>query len=335
MTSPAVQSDSESKAIGTHIPVMLTEMLATLRPHEGAVYLDGTFGGGGYAQAILDHAQCRVWAIDRDETAIARGTALAAQYPGRLHLLHGRFGDMLSLLTEAGVRALDGVVLDLGVSSFQLDDPSRGFSFMADGPLDMRMGRHGREDTTGSGPTAATLVNTLPERDLADILYQLGEERASRRVARAIVTAREEAPIETTGRLASIIRAVLPPDKSGHHPATRSFQALRLKVNDELGEIERGLAQAARLLNPGGRVVVISFHSLEDRIVKRYMTEVAGRAPAPSRHDPRGLAPRDAVSARFRLVTPRALRPGRAEITANPRARSARLRAIECLGMAA
>jgi 16S rRNA (cytosine1402-N4)-methyltransferase len=242
---------------------------------------------------------------------------------------------MLTLLTEAGVQALDGIVLDIGVSSFQIDDPARGFSFMADGPLDMRMGRHGTDGGVGSALTAATLVNTLPEHELANILFQLGEERASRRVARAIVIARAEAPIETTGRLASVIRAVLLPDKSGHHPATRSFQALRLKVNDELGEIERGLAQAALLLNPGGRVVVISFHSLEDRIVKRFMTAVSGRTPAPSRHDPRGLAHGSAVAVRFRLVTPRPLRPGAAEIAANPRARSARLRAVECVGMAA
>jgi len=320
---------SSHTVAGTHIPVMLTEMLATLKPRDGAVYLDGTFGGGGYSKAILDHAQCHVWAIDRDETAIARGASLAAAYPGRLHLLHGRFGDMLNLLTEAGVHALDGIVLDIGVSSFQLDDPERGFSFQGDGRLDMRMGRHG----TGADVTAATLVNTLPERDLADVLYQLGEERASRRVAHAIVAARAEAPIETTGRLASIIRSVLPPDKSGHHPATRSFQGLRLAVNDELGELERGLAQAVRLLIPGGRIVVVAFHSLEDRIVKRFMTEVSGRVPAPSRHDPRGLT--RAAPARFRLVTPKALRPGAAEVAANPRARSARLRAIECVEAAA
>lgn len=333
MTSPDLPLHTDSKAIGTHIPVMLTEMLATLRPRDGAVYLDGTFGGGGYTRAILERAQCRVWAIDRDETAIARGAALAAQYQDRLHLLHGRFGDMLTLLTAAGVQTLDGIVLDIGVSSFQIDDPARGFSFMADGPLDMRMGQRGMGG--GGELTAATLVNTLPEQDLANILFQLGEERASRRVARAIVVARAEAPIETTGRLASIIRAVLPPDKSGHHPATRSFQALRLKVNDELGEITRGLEQAALLLNPGGRVVVISFHSLEDRIVKRFMTEVSGRAPAPSRHDPGGLARDGVASARFRLLTPKALRPGAAETAANPRARSARLRAIERLEAAA
>jgi 16S rRNA (cytosine1402-N4)-methyltransferase len=201
---------------------------------------------------------------------------------------------------------------------------------MSDGPLDMRMGRHGKD----GDPTAATLVNTLPERDLADLLFQLGEERASRRVARAIVAARAETPIVTTGRLASIIRAVLPPDKSGHHPATRSFQALRLSVNDELGEITRGLAQASRLVSPGGRIVVVSFHSLEDRIVKRFMIEAAGRAPAPSRHDPGGLT-RTAPGVRFRLLTPKAARPNAAEIAANPRARSARLRAIECLAVAA
>ena len=316
-----------SLAAGTHVPVMLTEVLATLKPRDGAVYLDGTFGGGGHSRAILDRARCHVWAIDRDETAIARGDGLAAQYSDRLHLLHGRFGDMLALLTEAGVHALDGVVLDVGVSSFQIDDPARGFSFQTDGPLDMRMGHR------GAGVTAADLVNTLPERDLADLLFQLGEERASRRVAHAIVAARAEAPIETTGRLAGIIRSVLPPDKSGHHPATRSFQALRLSVNDELGEIERGLAQAVKLLNPGGRIVVVSFHSLEDRIVKRFMTEVSGRTPAPSRHDPRGLTA--TAPARFRLVTPKALRPAQFEVAANPRARSARLRAIECLAVAA
>lgn len=304
-----------------HIPVMLQEVVTALAPRAGAVYLDGTFGGGGYAAAILEAAPCVLWAIDRDPAAIARGAALAARFPGRLHLVQGEFGNMLALLAEAGVSQLDGVVLDLGVSSFQIDEPSRGFSFRADGPLDMRMGNH--------GTTAADLVNTLPEKALADVLYELGEERASRRIAHAIVAARAEAPIETTGRLASIIRSVLPPDRSGNHPATRSFQALRIRVNDELGEIERALAQAVQLLSPGGRLVVVSFHSLEDRIVKRFMSEVAGRAPGLSRHDPRGLAARPAAG--FRLVTSKALRPSPAEIAANPRARSARLRALERL----
>jgi 16S rRNA (cytosine1402-N4)-methyltransferase len=304
-----------------HIPVMLPDVVRLMGPHAGGIYLDGTFGGGGYAAALLEAAPCTLWAIDRDPEAIARGATLAARYSGRLHLIQGQFGDMLALLAESGVTALDGVVLDLGVSSFQLDDPSRGFSFRGDGPLDMRMSRAGR--------TAADLVNTLPERELADLLFELGEERASRRIARAIVAARAEAPIATTGRLAAIIRAVLPPDRSGIDPATRSFQALRISVNDELGEVARALAQASELLAPGGRLVVVSFHSLEDRIVKRFMTEAAGRAPAPSRHDLRGLAARPA--ARFRLLTARPLRPGAAETAANPRARSARLRAMERL----
>jgi 16S rRNA (cytosine1402-N4)-methyltransferase len=308
-----------------HIPVMLNEVLAMLAPRDGGRYLDATFGGGGYTAAMLDHARCAVWAIDRDPAAIARGAALMERSAGRLHLIQGRFGDMLDLLAEAGVSELDGVVLDLGVSSFQIDDPARGFSFRTDGPLDMRMGFH--------GPTAADLVNSLPEAELADVLFEFGEERASRRIAKAIVTARGEAPIETTGRLAAIIRSVLPPDRSGIDPATRSFQALRIKVNDELGEIERALRQAARILSPNGRLVVVSFHSLEDRIVKRFMTEAAGREPAPSRHDPRGLTPRPA--ARFRLLTQRPLRPTAAETATNPRARSARLRALERLDSAA
>jgi 16S rRNA (cytosine1402-N4)-methyltransferase len=308
-------------AQASHVPVMLPEVLATLAPHDGGIYLDGTFGGGGYARAILEQARCTVWAIDRDPEAIERGASLVARYPGRLHLLQGQFGDMVALLDQAGVSKLDGVVLDLGVSSFQLDDPNRGFSFRQDGPLDMRMGKH--------GTSAADLVNTLPERALADVLYQLGEERASRRIAHAIVAARQQAPIETTGRLAGIIRSVLPPDRSGNHPATRSFQALRIKVNDELQQIEDALAQAVRLLGPNGRLVVVAFHSLEDRIVKRFMTQAAGRTGAPSRHDPAGLMTRDAPG--FRLLTARALRPVSAETNLNPRSRSARLRALERL----
>jgi len=232
-----------------HIPVMLAEVLAALAPRDGGLYLDGTFGGGGYAQAILGAARCTLWAIDRDPDAIARGAGLAARFPGRLHLLGGNFADLLALLAAHGVTALDGVVLDLGVSSCQLDDPARGFSFRTDGPLDMRMDR--------AGPTAAELVNTAPERALADILFNFGEERASRRIARAIVAARAIAPIETTARLATIIRGVLPPDRSGIDPATRSFQALRIRVNDELAAIERALEDAASLLLPGGRLEVL------------------------------------------------------------------------------
>jgi 16S rRNA (cytosine1402-N4)-methyltransferase len=308
----------------THVPVMLGEVLDALAPGDGEVLLDATFGGGGYAQAILERAPgCTLWAVDRDPDAIARGAALAARHPGRLHLVEGCFGDMLRLLSERGVRRLDGVVLDLGVSSFQLDEAGRGFSFRQDGPLDMRMGR--------DGETAADLVARLPERELADVLFQFGEERHSRRIARAVVAARAEAPITTTGRLAEVIRDAAPPErpKAGRaiDPATRSFQALRIRVNDELGEIERALAAAAELLAPGGRLVVVAFHSLEDRIVKRFMQEAAGRAPRPSRHLPGA----DAPPAAFALLTPRALRPSDDEADRNPRARSARLRALSRL----
>ncbi len=310
-----------------HRPVMLAEVLAQLRPADGGLYLDGTFGGGGYAGAILAAARCTLYAIDRDPHAIARGRAMADTLRARdgvdrLHLVQGGFGDMLSLLAEHGVSELDGVVLDLGVSSFQIDEAERGFSFRQDGPLDMRMSQE--------GPSAADLVNTLPEAELADVLYRFGEERLSRRIARAVVATRAEAPIETTQQLASIIRRVVPKEKSGIDPATRSFQALRIRVNDELGQIEAGLAQAAGMLRPAGRLVVVSFHSLEDRIVKRFMLDAAGRAPAPSRHDPRGLD-QARTPAAFRLVANRALRPGDSETRLNPRARSAKLRTLERL----
>jgi 16S rRNA (cytosine1402-N4)-methyltransferase len=314
--------DAPDSGNAGHVPVMLAEVLASLAPRDGAAYCDGTFGGGGYAGAILAAARCTLYAIDRDPDAIARGASLAVRYPERIHLLEGRFGDLLSLMQQAGVAQLDGVVLDLGVSSFQLDEVERGFSFRTDGPLDMRMER--------AGKSAADLVNTLAAAELADILFTLGEERHSRRIARAIVVARSEAPITTTGRLAEIIRAVTPYDPSGMDRATRSFQALRIAVNDELGEVERGLDAAAQLLAPGGRLVVVAFHSLEDRIVKRFMAGRAGRGGGTSRHDPSALAGRPAP-AEYRLLTQRALRPGAAETNANPRARSARLRALERL----
>ncbi len=298
-----------------HVPVMLAEVLEVLAPREDGIYLDATFGGGGYASAMLERG-CTLVALDRDPAAIARGAALAARHPGRLTLIEGRFGAMLELLRAHGITALDGVVMDLGVSSFQLDDPARGFSFRADGPLDMRMGTE--------GPTAADLVNRLPERELADLLYEFGEERAARRIARAIVAARATAPITTTLALAAIVRRAVPRAADGIDPATRSFQALRIRVNDELGEIEAALHQAASLLAPGGRLVVVAFHSLEDRLVKRFMQDAAGRAPRPSRHLPE-QAPRQSL---FSLLTPRPLRPTEADIAANPRARSARLRAI-------
>ena len=301
-----------------HEPVMLREVLHHLAPSVGETVLDGTFGGGGYTEAILGARGCTVWAIDRDPAAIERGAALAARFPGRLQLVQGCFGEMVGLLAERGIAALDAVVLDLGVSSFQIDDAERGFSFRTDGPLDMRM--------AASGPTAADLVNTLGESELADTLYRLGEERLSRRIAKAILAARKEAPITTTLQLAEIIRRVVPIDRSGIDPATRSFQALRIRVNDELGEIVRGLEASAKLLAPGGRLVVVSFHSLEDRLVKRFMQDAAGRTPGPSRHNPAGLVARETVE--FTLLTSGAERPGPDETRANPRARSARLRAM-------
>ena len=305
-----------------HVPVMLREVLDLIAPRDGGIYLDATFGGGGYSAAILGAADCTVFAIDRDPDAIARGAALAAQHPGRLHLIEGRFGDMVDLLAARGIAALDGVAFDLGVSSFQLDEAARGFSFRAEGPLDMRMGR--------SGASAADLVNALDERALAGLIHRFGEERHARRVARAIVHARAEAPITTTGRLAAIVRAAVPRSTDGIDPATRSFQALRIGVNEELDELARGLAAAIGLLTSGGRIVAVSFHSLEDRIVKHAFAEAAGRAPGASRHDPAALATRPAP--RLRLLTPKPLTPGPDEATANPRARSARLRAAERLG---
>lgn len=306
-----------------HVPVMLAEVLATLGPQDGATYLDATFGGGGYARAILEAAPgCTVFAIDRDPDAIARGAALAQRFAGRLHLVEGRFGDMLSLLRDRGITALDGVVMDLGVSSFQLDQAERGFSFRADGPLDMRMEK--------SGPSAAELVNGLPERELADIIFRFGEERFARRIARTIVARRAEAPFTTTADLAALVRRAVPRDPSGIDGATRSFQALRIAVNDELAEVERGIAAAMELLAPGGRLVVVAFHSLEDRIVKQAMAAASGRGGA-SRHDPAALSGR--AKPAFHLLTPRAMRPQDSECSANPRARSARLRGIERLGL--
>jgi 16S rRNA (cytosine1402-N4)-methyltransferase len=308
----------------SHIPVLRDEAVAMLAPRPGAVYLDGTFGGGGYAKAILDAADCTLLAIDRDPAAILRAEALARQYSGRLQIHEGRFSDVFQHLGSAGELRLAGAVFDLGVSSYQIDDAARGFSFRQDGPLDMQMG--------GAAMTAERLVNTAPEAELADILYRFGEEKASRRIAQAIVARRGLQKFTTTAELASVIRSVVRPDKSGIDPATRSFQALRIAVNDELGEVAAALAQAAALLGPGGRLVVVSFHSLEDRIVKQFFAQAAGRGPGISRHDPAALQQagrQPAAKPEFKLLTARPVLPGPAEIQANPRARSARLRAME------
>ena len=302
-----------------HIPVLLAEVVDALQPRDGGRYVDGTFGAGGYTTAMLDRADCRVIAIDRDPDAIAAGQALAERYAPRLRLIEGRFGDMVELLSAEGVEDVDGVALDLGVSSMQFDQAERGFSFRASGPLDMRMEKNGL--------SAADLVNDADESQLADIIFRYGEERRSRRVARAIVEARKQKRIETTGELAEIVRrAVGPQGRDESDPATRTFQALRIAVNDELGELERGLAAAEQVLAPGGRLAVVSFHSLEDRQVKEFVRSRAGRTPGPSRHaPPRG----EAAAPALRDLSRKPVTPSAAEIAANPRARSARLRVAE------
>ncbi len=300
-----------------HIPVLLAEVIGALAPRADGVYLDGTFGAGGYSTAMLEAAPCIVWAIDRDPEALVRGDALSARFPGRLNLLQGRFGDMADLLSARGITGVDGVALDLGVSSMQIDDRTRGFSFLRDGPLDMRMEKSGR--------SAADVVNTLSEKELADIIFTYGEERHARRVARAIVEARRERPFSRTLRLADVIRAEVRRSQDGIDPATRTFQALRIYVNDELGELERGLLGAEKMLRPGGILAVVSFHSLEDRIVKTFLKARSGAAIRPSRHTPASLGAPTAT-ATFTPVSRRPIGPSEGEMTRNPRSRSARLR---------
>lgn len=299
-----------------HIPVLLNEIVHDMAVRDGETVVDGTFGAGGYARALLDSAAISLFAIDRDPAAHDRARPLIAAYAPRLTLLNGCFGDMEALLATRGITKVDAIVLDIGVSSPQIDNPERGFSFRFDGPLDMRMG-----DT---GPTAADVVNSAEEEDLANIFYRYGEERLSRRVARAIVMRRAEKKFDRTGDLADVIRSCVPKSKDGIDPATRSFQGLRIHVNDELGELERALDAAERLLSPGGRLCVVTFHSLEDRLVKEFMRERSGNMPGPSRHLPGPAASGPAPT--FRLLSKSGTGPGAEEQARNPRARSARLR---------
>ena len=301
----------------SHYPVMLTEVLAALSPVDGGVYVDGTFGAGGYSRAILDAADCTVVAIDRDPDAQKRAEGFDDP---RLIFLRGCFGDVERLLREAGIDKVDGFVLDLGVSSFQLDEADRGFSFREDGPLDMRMDPE-------SGQSAAELIAQTEEKDLADLIYKYGEERKSRRIAHKIIEVCRQTPIETTGQLADIVRSCVPQARDGIDPATRTFQALRIAVNDELGELERALASAENILKPGGKMVVVSFHSLEDGLVKHFFREKSG-GEAGSRHLPEV----ESVPAIFNLLTRKALKPSEKEVAENARSRSARLRAAEYLG---
>ncbi|MBX3447861.1 MAG: 16S rRNA (cytosine(1402)-N(4))-methyltransferase RsmH [Parvibaculaceae bacterium] len=299
-----------------HVPVMLADVLDVLKPRDGGIYVDGTFGAGGYTRAILGAADCAVLAIDRDPSAILRGRALATEFAGRLTLIEGCFGDMERLVHALGHESVDGVVLDIGVSSMQIDQAERGFSFQKDGPLDMRMG--------GEGPSAADVVNRYDESELARIIAVYGEEKRARAVARAIVKAREEAELHRTLELADLVAKVIgrkPQDKI--HPATRTFQALRIFVNDELGELARGLSGAEGLLAEGGRLAVVTFHSLEDRIVKRFLTERTGRAGRPNRYMP--AVEEEAPS--FEEIAHKARKASDAEVETNARARSAKLRA--------
>jgi 16S rRNA (cytosine1402-N4)-methyltransferase len=360
-----------------HIPVLLTEVLAVLTPKDGDTFIDGTFGAGGYATALLDAADCRVLGLDRDSSALAAGSGLVEHYAGRLIIQEARFGALEAAWMERFMASRpppapapssgasrhllptgegssvsppfpspvgrrwreppdegagagfdvshppSGIVLDIGVSSMQLDEADRGFSFMRDGPLDMRMSASGPL----AGASAADLVATLDADPLADILYTYGDEKRSRAIARAIIAARSEAPITTTFRLAQIVERVLGRARDDKkHPATRTFQALRIAVNDELGELERALVAAERLLGPGGKLAVVTFHSLEDRIVKNFFRERTGNTPRGSRFQPDLAAP---PAPSFQFINPKPISPSEAEVLTNPRARSAQLRAVQ------
>ncbi|MBI1358708.1 MAG: 16S rRNA (cytosine(1402)-N(4))-methyltransferase RsmH [Alphaproteobacteria bacterium] len=310
-----MSAPSDSAAAQAHVPVLVEKVIEAVAPVEGAVIVDGTYGGGGYSRAVLAVANCTVLAVDRDPEAMERAWAHAGK-DSRLVPAAGRFGELEAIVRAAGHEQVDGVMLDLGVSSFQIDEADRGFSFMRDGPLDMRMARR--------GPSAADAVNELTEAELADIFHVLGEEPAARRIARGIVHRRKEQPFVTTMDLADFIeRTVGGRQGKRTHPATRAFQALRMFVNDERGELVRALLDAEKVLKPHGRLVVVTFHSIEDRIVKTFLRDRSGHAPGMSRHTPG--APR-AVAPSFEVLQRKAIEATDEEVDANPRARSARLR---------
>lgn len=311
--------DGQTGAAGgpsRHVPVLLKEVCEALDAGREGVFVDGTFGAGGYTRAIIDaHPKTVVVAIDRDPDAVAAGAAMAARMKRRLRLVSGRFGDLGDIAAAEGFDKVDGVVLDIGVSSMQLDEARRGFSFRQDGPLDMRMEQDGR--------SAADIVNEASESELADIFYHYGEERRSRAVACAIIETRRRIPFETTRQLADLVSSIIRQEPGGVHPATRVFQSLRIAVNDELGELVRALHAAEHALKPGGRLAVVTFHSLEDRIVKQFFAARTGRVSAGSRHSP--LIAQAEPS--FEALTRGPVAPGEPELARNPRARSAKLRA--------
>jgi 16S rRNA (cytosine1402-N4)-methyltransferase len=308
--------DAVAGGLARHIPVLGRPTVEFLNVRAGGVYIDATFGAGGHTRAILAAADCNVIGIDRDQDAIARGADLMRSTGGRLVLVEDRLSNLQEVARARGYDAVDGIVFDLGVSSMQLDEPARGFSFRYDGPLDMRMGH--------TGASAADVVARASERELATIIATLGEERHARSIARAIIARRRAAPIRTTRALADIIAGLVHARPGAIHPATRTFQALRIFVNEELAELATGLAAAERVLKPGGRLVVLAFHSLEDRLTKSFLVG-RSRPSAPSRHRPALRA----SPATFRILTRRPIVPDEAEISANPRARSAKLRAAE------
>lgn len=322
MVSKAKETDGFAGGTRPHIPVLFKPMLEMVAPKDGDVIVDGTFGAGGYSRGILEAADCTVIGIDQDPDAIAGARDMLREFGPKLQMVRGRFSDleahMASVAKSCRIDPLvDGVVLDIGVSSMQLDQERRGFSFRNNGPLDMRMSQE--------GPTAADLVNGLSEEEIATVLWRFGDERKSRYIARAIVARRETEPFKETGDLAALIEKVVGKKHNDKiHPATRSFQALRIYLNDELGQLLQGLNAASKILKPGGRLVVVSFHSLEDRIVKAFMRLAAGRVPNQSRHLP---DVNKEICPSFQIINPKPVKADRAEIEVNPRSRSAVLRA--------
>ncbi len=305
----------------SHKPVMIDEAIASLMPKTGEIYVDGTFGAGGYSKAILESSDCKVIAIDRDEMVTRYAEVLKKKYSDRFVFVVGEFANMKSLLKDIGIREVDGVVLDIGVSSMQLDTKERGFSFSHDGPLDMRMGNYGEN--------AAYFINNAAQDEIADVIYNLGGERKSRAIAKAIVEARSVKPITRTTDLAEIIIKSVGRYKDTIHPATRTFQAIRIWVNDELKQLRMALEAAESMLRPGGRLVVVTFHSLEDAIVKNFFNERSGKDSGASRHLPVKKKVREST---FSIINRKPKIPSEKEVANNPRARSAKLRAAIKLG---